>query len=525
MDRKVKSLLKGAGLQQLIGGDDFVPKGMTPEQWKQQQIYNEQRAKEFEERKKNPTPSASQSKLINSYQDWVLSHDKDWLISHNLLLDTTGDPEYHDWLLTHPKEWLVAHKKVDLSLRGENDPVGALYILEQRAKGASPEAIKSQAAADTEKNKAELEKFKSFKPNISELHAFRPAGLTPTSTIEDFLKIYEDLASKNALTHEQKLYSNRATAYKYFKDTVAQTEEETLAKKKSEIERGQQSYNKIYGIAEGMTTEEAAKQLASKNLEFMKESDRRREKERIVNEWRAYAREEEQKYREEAKEAMTQIINKAHEIRDGGGDLIDVEPLLVMADKLKFGLTSMGQVFRIQEQALKRGMDFKDYVEGVNNGTVTNQETGEPLEKIVLWDANASAEEESQKRMAAIPTSERIAHFAMNLIYKGLDFATEKVAQLVPVGGKILQLGWKAFAPYGSANFEAGTFGERALRFGKDVAGEAASLVGQQAQKYAGELAGQAGTAVKQMLGFGKTRAARRRAMERMIANEGKFKY
>jgi hypothetical protein len=203
-----------------------------------------------------------------------------------------------------------------------------------------------------------------------------------------------------------------------------------------------------------------------------------------------------------------------------------------MKDKLYYGEKMMNQVFKVQKEALERGMEFDDYIKGVNDGTIKGGEArNKPLEKIVLLDANAEAEKDHQARMAKIGTSGQVLHNFMGVLYKGIDFAMSKVEQLVPVMGKVLKHGWESFAPYGASSYQEGSFTDKAKRFGKKLVDDAVGDVANMAKDYGADLAKQAGesvkglagdaaTAAKKMLGFGKTRASRRKAMEKLMDEE-----
>jgi hypothetical protein len=523
MDRKVKILLKGAGLQELLTGGRMMGKQdppLTAEELAQQEEYYKQHPEVKAAREAN----AQKAQADAAARAKALTEKTNERNEQSRLAREASNEAYYRWLLSHDRDWLIKHDKVDFTIT-DRDPVYQLYRRENEQKGLSDEALFTSGQKELAKMKEKLTELENKKLDYRVERAY---NLPPNATFKDLVAAYEKALSVG-LTPQQKSYSGLQAQYLSLKQQISQLETklQNPEQRAAEFEKFRKTTNeaelKRLGLKEGATEEEIAQARFAKGEKNWEDSEKFYAQLRRVDEFRAFAREEEQKYLAEANEAMKQIIDKAHEIRDGGGDLIDVEPLLVMADKLKFGRGVMGQVFRIQELALKRGMEFEDYVKGVNDGTVTNEETGKPLEKIVLWDANAAAEEEHQKRMAAIPTSERIAHIAMNLIYKGLDFAVNKVDQLVPVAGKILKRGWEAFAPYGSANFQAGDVGERFKRFGTALASDAAGEVLEQGKKYAGELAGQAGAAAKKMLGFGKTRASRRKAMEKMMDDEVKL--
>lgn len=533
MDRKVKTLLKGAGLQNLLtGGRVGIQDGpMTAEEKAEEEEYY----KQHPEVKAEQEAYIKQAQINSAAESQQRSDEQKKRNEENRLARETEEQEYFSWLLSHDRDWLIRHRKIDFRIN-DRDPVYQLYKREKEQSGLSDEAMIVKGQKDLADMKEAWAKIQNYKPNRKEEVAF---GLPKnTSTIKDLVAAYEKALSVG-LNQAQQNYKKNAEDYLRLQREIPLLEAQLQnpEQRTAEFARRRKAINDAelnrLGLKEGATDEEIAQARFKKGEEGWAESEKFYERKRRVDEFRAFAYEEKKKYVKEANEAMDKIIAKIKEISDGGGDGFDVEPLLVMADKLKFGLPVMGQVFRIQEDALNRGMEFEDYIKGVNNGTVLNED-GKPMEKIVLWDANAAAEEEHQKRMSKFSGMDKFAHGAMNLIYKGLDFAVSKVDQLVPVIGRVMKLGWESFAPYGSANFEAGTATDKLKRFGKKIGNEivsgaldwgkekAGELAGQAAESAKG-LAGDAASAAKKMLGFGKTRASRRKAVKKLMDDEVKL--
>jgi len=71
----------------------------------------------------------------------------------------------------------------------------------------------------------------------------------------------------------------------------------------------------------------------------------------------------------------------------------------------------------------------------------------------------------------------------------------------MPLLGTALSQGWKAFAPEGSLNYQEGTIGQKFGRLGLSIVEDG----------------------VKRAIGFGKTRASRRKAMTKMMDDEVKL--
>jgi len=530
MDRKVKTLLKGAGLQDLLtGGRVGIQDGpMTAEEIAQQEEYY----KQHPEVKAEQEAYIKQAQINSAAESQQRADEQKKRNVENQAARETAEQAYYSWLLSHDRDWLIKHGKIDFNFT-DRDPVYQLYQREQEQKGLSDESMIVKGQKDLEEMKKAWTKIQNYKPSRKEEIAFGlPRG---TSTIKDLVAAYEKALSVG-LNQAQQNYQGNAANYLRLQREIPLLEAQLQnpEQRTAEFAKRRKAYNDAelsrLGLQEGATDEEIAQARYKKGEEGWEWSEKFYERKRRIDEFRAFAYEEKKKYIKEANEMVVKIGDKIKEISDGGGDRIDVEPLLVMLDKLKFGLPVMGQVFRIQEDALNRGMEFADYVKGVNDGTVLNED-GKPMEKIVLWDANAAAEEEHQKRISQFGGMEKFSHFAMNLIYKGLDFVVSKVDQLVPVIGRVMKLGWESFAPYGSANFEAGTATDKLKRFGKKIGNEIVSGALDWGKEKAGELAGQvaesakglagdAASAAKKMLGFGRTRASRRKAMEKLMDDE-----
>ena len=139
----------------------------------------------------------------------------------------------------------------------------------------------------------------------------------------------------------------------------------------------------------------------------------------------------------------------------------------------------------------------EEYVEAVNSGKLTtDRKNGNQLQPIEIFDAEKATQEYQNQLESQVNFIDKVGHYGRVGSILLADIAAEALPYIMPAFGTALSLGWKAFAPEGSMNYQEGTIGQRFGRLAVSAA--------------------EAG--VKKLIGLGQQK--RRKMMEKMMDDE-----
>ena len=425
MDRKVKKLLKGAGLERLVGG-------ALPDSMKQRAIENKQQARTLEEA---------------NYQAWLKEHgytDK--------TAGLTGDEA--------------------LGSRSA-DPIYQMYRREQEAKGQTTEALSSKASAEVEQAKKKVEEFKTRKLGIKDTMAF---GLPRDATLDQLIAAVDAARQKGELTQNQRNYGSPIVdSYRHFKAVAERSAEQGLAEQQKGVEANRQAELRRLGLQEGATPEQIAEargQEAKTGMEkYIVDRDRRQK----VSEWEVIQRQENQRIEEALKNVRKELQAKLTD------DKIDNIPIQVAFKELVNGEILRKQIYRLQGLAYENDMETpEEYVEAVNSGKLTtDRNNGNQLKPIEIFDAEKATQEYQNQLESQVNFIDKVGHYGRVGSILLADIAAEALPYIMPAFGTALSLGWKAFAPEGSMNYKEGTVGQKFGRLGLSIVEEGAKkLIG-----------------------------------------------
>jgi len=442
MDRKVKKLLKGAGLERLVGG-------ALPDSMKQRAIENKRQARTLEEAK---------------YQDWLKEHgytDK--------TAGLTGDEA--------------------LGSRSA-DPIYQMYRREQEAKGQTTEALSSKASAEVEQAKKKVEEFKTRKLGIKDTTAF---GLPRDATLDQLIAAVDTARQKGELTQNQRNYGSPIVdQYRHFKAIAERSAEQGLAEQQKGVEANRQAELKRLGLQEGATPEQIAEARGREAKTGMEKYIVDRDRDKKVGEWEVIQRQENQRIEEALKNVRKELQAKLTD------DKIDNIPIQVAFKELVNGEILRKQIYRLQGLAYENDMETpEEYVEAVNSGKLTtDRKNGNQLQPIEIFDAEKATQEYQNQLESQVNFIDKVGHYGRVGSILLADIAAEALPYIMPAFGTALSLGWKAFAPEGSMNYQEGTVGQKFGRLGLSLVEESA----------------------KKLIGLG--RQKRRKMMEKMMDDE-----
>jgi hypothetical protein len=229
---------------------------------------------------------------------------------------------------------------------------------------------------------------------------------------------------------------------------------------------------------------------------------KQKKQEELYQQWQGIERSENFRI----KEALS-AVSKEISAQMAGKDKIDQIPYRVMFQEILNNEISRKQIYELQGLAYKNGMETpEEFVNAVNSGKLVvykdvdyrrgrNAEP-KPMGPIVLFDAAGATAAYKKQLEDAITWQEKAAHYTIMATLFLTDVAAELLPYAMPLLGTALSLGWKAFAPEGSMNYQEGTIGQKFGRL-------AVSAVE---------------TGVKKLIGLG--RQKRRRMMEKMMDDE-----
>jgi hypothetical protein len=447
MDRKVKTLLKGAGLERLIGGE-------LPVDMRQRAIENKQQARTLEEAK---------------YQAWLKEHGK---------TDTTANLQGDEAIMSR-----------------STDPTYQQYRREQEQARYTPEALTSKATADIEEAKKKLADPMynlEGKINLKEAKAF---GLPRDAKFKDLIAAFEAAKASGGLNQNQQNYSGRAEAYKSFTARANQSVEAATGLQKGRVEAANKDELKRLGLQEGATPEMIANARAGEAGKLKEQYFNEKAAKERLDEWRSIEASENKRIKEQMFEAKKFLRSKLTDDKVANLDWIRMDQEMVNGEYLR------KQIYALQESAFRNGLETpEEYVEAYNSGKPLPYEAEPDKRKpIVIFDAEKATDEHMKELESQISFIDKVGHYGVVGGLMLADIAAEVLPYIMPAFGTALSLGWKAFAPEGSMNYQEGTVGQKFGRLGLSIVE----------------------TGVKKLIGLGQQK--RRKQMTKMMDDEVKL--
>jgi hypothetical protein len=298
------------------------------------------------------------------------------------------------------------------------------------------------------------------------LNAF---GLPRTATYGDILKTKESLPTLTPFQEEK---------WKFYGEPMFRKRISAIAlKEESERRR----------TAEGEILANQSPELK----QIIAEGDERREKAR---EFRNIQIDEDRRIADAIAEYRKLLQSKMTD------DKIDNLPIQVAFKEILNGEILRKQINKLEEAAIAEGYDTPlEYVEAYNNSSRMGEDRqGNPkvMPPIVIFDAEKATDDYKRELESQIGFLDKVGHYSRVGALLLADIAAEVLPYVMPAVGTALSLGWKAFAPEGSMNYQEGTIGQKFGRL-------AVSAVE---------------TGVKKLIGLGQQK--RRRMMEKMMDDE-----
>lgn len=514
MDRKLKTLLKGAGLERLVGGarrgmeDDPAEvaawrASLTPEQLAEMEKDAEARRIRTEEANKQNAINRKKQKEEQNKQE-LLKREKqfeeDKKQGIEMLMPSEAD--YQEWFkANYPNtDPSIAGSLGDTNIYQNENHYAQQYLADLEEENADPVKMTKRAMNEIKAAKQKMEEFKTNppKPSIKDFAAF---GLPRTATFDQLVAAVSAARAKGELSQNQKNYgSSIVDHYLKIKETAEADPQQYSAKKAKEYFEIQKTRKAALGLSPDADTGDiaAARVKQAKQGKITQAKwDRAKQ---LTDEWRAVEASENRRIRE-----ALSAVSKEISAQMAGKDKIDQIPYRVMFEELLNNEISRKQIYHLQELAYKNGMETpEEYVNAVNAGQIFNDRTDEPVDKstVVLFDAAKATDEYRQKLENEITWQDKAGHWSLKAALLLTDIAAELLPYAMPMLGTALSLGWKAFAPEGSLNYQEGTIGQKFGRLGLSIIEDGAM----------------------KMLGFGKTRTSRRKAIEKLMDDEKKLR-
>ena len=513
MDRKLKTLLKGAGLEHLVGGarrgmeDDPAEvaawrASLTPEQLAEMEKDETARRIRTEEANKQNAINRKKQKEEQTKQE-LLKREKqleeDKRLGIEMLMPTPED--FQEWFKAN-------YPNVDPSKAG---PIGDTnmytnenfyfqqYLADLEEENADPAKMARRAENEIKLAKKKIEELKANppKPTIKDFLAF---GLPRTATFDQLVAAVTAARAKGELSQNQKNYGSAIVDnYLRIKEVAeADLQQYTTKKNNEQAARAKQQKANL-----GLQPDADARDIAAARVRQAEQGKVTQAKwdkaKKLTDEWRAIESSENRRIQEALVAVSKEISSQM-----AGKDKIDQIPYRVMFEEILNNEKSRKQIYHLQELAYKNGMETpEEYVNAVNAGQIFNDRTDEPVDKstVVLFDAAKATEEYKQQLENAITWQDKAAHWTLKITLFLTDVAAELLPYAMPMLGTALSLGWKAFAPEGSWNYQEGTIGQKFGRLGLSIVEDG----------------------VKRAIGFGKTRSSRRKAMTKLMDDEVKL--
>ena len=447
MDRKVKTLLKGAGLERLIGGE-------LPVDMRQRAIENKRQARTLEEAK---------------YQAWLKEHGK---------VDATANLQGDEAIMSR-----------------STDPTYQQYRREQEQARYTPEALTSKATADIEDAKKKLaDPMYNLEGKIAPKEAIA-FGLPRDAKFKDLIAAVEAAKANGELNQNQRNYSGRVENYKALTARANQSVEAATDLQKGRVEAANKDELKRLGLQEGATPEMIANARAGEAGKLKEQYFNEKAAKERLDEWRDIEASENRRIKEQMFEAKKFLQSKLTDDKVANLDWIRMDREMSNGEVLR------KQIYALQESAFRNGLETpEEYVEAYNSGKPLPYEAEPDKRKpIVVFDAEKATDEQMKELESKIGFFDKVGHYGLVGSLMLADIAAEVLPYVMPAFGTALSLGWKAFAPEGSMNYQEGTVGQKFGRLGLSIVEDG----------------------VKKLIGLGQRK--RRRMMTKMMDDEVKL--
>ena len=447
MDRKVKTLLKGVGLERLVGGE-------LPVDMRQRAIENKRQARTDEEAK---------------YQAWLKEHGK---------VDATANLQGDEAIMSR-----------------STDPTYQQYRREQEQARYTPEALTSKATADIEDAKKKLaDPMYNLEGKIAPKEAIA-FGLPRDAKFKDLIAAVEAAQAKGELNQNQRNYSGRVENYKALTARANQSVEAATDLQKGRVEAANKDELKRLGLQEGATPEMIANARAGEAGKLKEQYFNEKAAKERLDEWRDIEASENRRIKEQMFEAKKFLQSKLTDDKVANLDWIRMDREMSNGEVLR------KQIYALQESAFRNGLETpEEYVEAYNSGKPLPYEAEPDKRKpIVVFDAEKATDEQMKELESKIGFFDKVGHYGLVGSLMLADIAAEVLPYVMPAFGTALSLGWKAFAPEGSMNYQEGTVGQKFGRLGLSIVE----------------------TGVKKLIGLGQRK--RRRMMTKMMDDEVKL--
>jgi len=518
MDRKLKTLLKGAGLEHLVGGarrdtaDDDIPPE-TPEE----------RAASLERMEKlQPGYKAGIEKYNKDMADRQAKMEEDRRLASeqrrkdNIVMMEKAEAnkaaqqvDFEKWMAENHPEIApnMTGKLGDTNIYTNEGRFAQEYLLEKEQEATVGRAPVEKVYADIKAAKQKLEELKANppKPTLKDFLAF---GLPSTATFDQLVAAVAAARAKGELSQDQKNYGSAIVDnYLRIKDVAEANPKTLFTQRRDEALKNIKQMRANLGLPEDASAEAVANARAMKAKESNITAAKQKKQEELYQQWQGIERSENYRIRE----ALVNVRNEIQsQMKDK--DKIDRLPYRVMFQEILNNEISRKQIYELQGLAYRHGLETpEEFVDAVNSGKLVvykdvdyrrgrNAEP-EPMPKIVLFDAAKATEEYKQQLENEITWQEKAGHYLIMGSILLTDIAAELLPYAMPLLGTALSLGWKAFAPEGSLNYQEGTIGQKFGRLGLSIVEDG----------------------VKRAIGFGKTRSSRRKAMKKLMDDEVKL--
>ena len=447
MDRKVKTLLKGAGLERLVGGE-------LPVDMRQRAIENKRQARTDEEAK---------------YQAWLKEHGK---------VDATANLQGDEAIMSR-----------------STDPTYQQYRREQEQARYTPEALTSKATADIEDAKKKLaDPMYNLEGKIAPKEAIA-FGLPRDAKFKDLIAAVEAAKANGELNQNQRNYSGRVENYKALTARANQSVEAATDLQKGRVEAANKDELKRLGLQEGATPEMIANARAGEAGKLKEQYFNEKAAKERLDEWRDIEASENRRIKEQMFEAKKFLQSKLTDDKVANLDWIRMDREMSNGEILR------RQIYSLQESAFRNGLETpEEYVEAYNSGKPLPYEAEPDKRKpIVVFDAEKATDEQMKELESKIGFFDKVGHYGLVGSLMLADIAAEVLPYVMPAFGTALSLGWKAFAPEGSMNYQEGTVGQKFGRLGLSIVEDG----------------------VKKLIGLGQRK--RRRMMTKMMDDEVKL--
>ena len=447
MDRKVKTLLKGAGLERLVGGE-------LPVDMRQRAIENKRQARTDEEAK---------------YQAWLKEHGK---------VDATANLQGDEAIMSR-----------------STDPTYQQYRREQEQARYTPEALTSKATADIEDAKKKLaDPMYNLEGKIAPKEAIA-FGLPRDAKFKDLIAAVEAAKANGELNQNQRNYSGRVENYKALTARANQSVEAATDLQKGRVEAANKDELKRLGLQEGATPEMIANARAGEAGKLKEQYFNEKAAKERLDEWRDIEASENRRIKEQMFEAKKFLQSKLTDDKVANLDWIRMDREMSNGEVLR------KQIYALQESAFRNGLETpEEYVEAYNSGKPLPYEAEPDKRKpIVVFDAEKATDEQMKELESKIGFFDKVGHYGLVGSLMLADIAAEVLPYIMPAFGTALSLGWKAFAPEGSMNYQEGTVGQKFGRLGLSIVEDG----------------------VKKLIGLGQRK--RRRMMTKMMDDEVKL--